>query len=89
MRPNWYLLAILTILLVLTAAMTVSSRMWMLSSHRELSMEKQKYAMLLDEEHALQVELVSRTDMNTIERRARQELGMQPLRYNQWRVLKP
>ncbi len=63
--------------------------MWMLGIHRDLRQERNKYNQLLDEEHALQVELVSRTDMNTIERRARQELGMQPLRYDQWRMFQP
>lgn len=89
MRPNGYILIFLMVLLVLMAAITISSRMWMLTTHRQLVREKQKYRTLLDEEHALQVELVSRTDVNTIERRARQELGMQPLRYDQWRVLRP
>lgn len=89
MTPRWHLMALLILLLVLSAALTVSSRMWMLNSHRDLSREKQKYGDLLDEEHALQVELVSRTDMNTIERRARQELGMVSLRHNQWQILKP
>ena len=89
MKPSWQLLVILTVLLVLTSAIMVSSRMWMLSSHRNLSRAQQQYSTRLDEEHALQVELVSRTDMNTIERRARQELGMVPLRHNQWRILHP
>lgn len=89
MRLGWPLLVLLTVLLVVTSAITVSSRMWMLGIHRDLSQERNKYNQLLDEEHALQVELVSRTDMNTIERRARQELGMQPLRYDQWRMFQP
>ena len=89
MRLGWPLLAFLVILLVLTAAITISSRVWMLESHRELSLTEKQYNELLDKEHALQIELISRTDMNTIERRARQELGMQPLWPTQWRVLKP
>ena len=89
MRPGWHLLAFLVILLVLTAAITISSRVWMLESHRELSLTEKKYNELLDKEHALQIELIARTDVNTIERRARQELGMQPLWPTQWRVLKP
>ncbi|MBF0401265.1 MAG: cell division protein FtsL [Magnetococcales bacterium] len=79
----------LSVLLVLTAAITISSRVWMLESHRELTQEQKRYNELLDKENALQIELISRTDMNTIERRARQELGMQPLWPTQWRVLKP
>ena len=89
MKPGWHLIALLTILLVLTAALTVTSRMWMLSIHRDLSHERKKHSKLLDEEDALQVELISRTDMNTIERRARQELGMQPIQHDQWRILPP
>ena len=89
MRPGWPLITFLTILLVLTAAITVSSRVWMLESHRELSQAEKEYNELLDKEHALQIELLSRTDINTIERRARQELGMQPLWPTQWRMLKP
>lgn len=89
MRPGWPLLAFLIILLVLTSAITISSRVWMLESHRELSQVEKQYNALLDKENALQIELISRTDMNTIERRARQELGMQPLWPTQWRVLKP
>ena len=89
MKLGWHILVFLTLLLVLTSAITVSSRMWMLGIHRDLSEERNKYNQLLDEEHALQVELVTRTDMNTIERRARQELGMQPIRYDQWRMFRP
>ncbi len=89
MRLGWPLIAFLTILLVLTAAITVSSRVWMLESHRELSRAEKEYSELLDKENALKIELIARTDMNTIERRARQELGMQPLWPTQWRVMKP
>lgn len=89
MRPGWPLIAFLTILLVLTSAITISSRVWMLESHREFSQVQKQYNALLDKENALQIELISRTDMNTIEHRARQELGMQPLWPTQWRVLKP
>lgn len=89
MKLDWRLLALLTTLLVVTAALTVSSRSWMLSSHRDLTEIKKRYNERLEEEHALQVELVTRTDMNTIERRARQELGMQPLKHDQWRMFQP
>lgn len=89
MKPGWPLLTMMAVLLVLTSAITVSSRMWMLASHRELQEHKRKQSELVDQEQALQVELVSRTDMNIIERRARKELGMQPLQPDQWRVLKP
>lgn len=89
MRPSWPLLAILTVLLVLASAITVSSRVWMLSTHRDLAQERRKYSDRLDQEHALQVELASRSDMNTIERRARQALGMRSLHPDQWRVLPP
>ncbi|WP_130469841.1 cell division protein FtsL [Candidatus Magnetaquicoccus inordinatus] len=89
MRFGWPMIALLTILLVLTAAITVSSRVWMLESHRELAQAEKEYNELLDKEHALKIELIARTDINTIERRARQELSMQPMWPTQWRVVKP
>lgn len=88
MKPGWPLLVLMAVLLVLTAALTVASRMWMLETHRELRHAEKEHAHLLDQEHALQVEWVSRTEMNTIERRAR-KLGMKPLRPDQWHLLKP
>ncbi len=87
MKSHWFLVAVLAALLVLTAAITVASRMWMLETHREWRQALKKQSQLLDQEHALQVEWVSRTDMNTIERRARMELGMMPLRADQWRMI--
>lgn len=89
MKSVWSILAMMSALLVLTAAITVASRMWMLETHRELRQEEDRQVQLLDQEHALQVEWVSRTDMNTVERRARKELGMVPLRADQWRKLEP
>ncbi|MBF0422582.1 MAG: cell division protein FtsL [Magnetococcales bacterium] len=84
MRPDTFIPAFLILLLVLTAAIIVTSRTWMLESHRELSNEEDVYLQNLDRERALKLELVTRTDLNTIERRAREELGMQPMRQDQW-----
>ncbi|MBF0369900.1 MAG: cell division protein FtsL [Magnetococcales bacterium] len=89
MKPDWLLPALLALLLVITSAVTVTSRMWMLEVHRDLRREEKKFAHLQDKEQELRVELVSRTDMNTIERRARKELGMRPPRPDQWLVVKP
>ncbi|MBF0140333.1 MAG: cell division protein FtsL [Magnetococcales bacterium] len=84
MKPNTFIPAFLILLLVLTAAIIVTSRTWMLASHRELRNEEELYLQHLDREQALKLELVTRTDLNAIERRAREELGMQPLRHDQW-----
>lgn len=84
MKPNTFLPPFLILLLVLTAAIIVTSRTWMLESHRELRNEEDLYLQHLDREQALKLELVTRTDLNAIERRAREELGMQPLRHDQW-----
>ncbi|MBF0273254.1 MAG: cell division protein FtsL [Magnetococcales bacterium] len=84
MKSPWLLHTLLTILLVITAAVTVASRMWMLEAHRELERQAKKRIVLLDQEQALQVEWVARTDLNTIERRAKKDLGMHPMRPDQW-----
>ncbi|MBF0175288.1 MAG: cell division protein FtsL [Magnetococcales bacterium] len=86
MRPYWLLSLVLIALLVVTAAATVASRSWMLTAHRALEAAQKERLQLLDEEQALQVEWVYRTGLNTIERRARKELGMEPPRSDQWRV---
>ncbi|MBF0340659.1 MAG: cell division protein FtsL [Magnetococcales bacterium] len=85
MRSPWLLHTLLTILLVITAAITVASRMWMLDAHRELETQSRKRLQFLDQEQALRVEWVARTDLNTIERRAKKDLGMRPMRPDQWR----
>ncbi|MEO5334519.1 MAG: cell division protein FtsL [Magnetococcus sp. YQC-5] len=85
MKTPWLLHTLLTILLVITAAVTVASRMWMLEAHRELERNIKKRVQLQNQEQALQVEWVARTDLNTIERRAKKELGMRPMRPDQWR----
>ncbi|MBF0191653.1 MAG: cell division protein FtsL [Magnetococcales bacterium] len=84
MKSPWLLHTLLTILLVITAAVTVASRMWMLEAHRELERQAKKRIVLLDQEQALRVEWVARTDLNTIERRAKKDLGMRPMRPDQW-----
>ncbi|HIJ84765.1 MAG: hypothetical protein HW380_3620 [Magnetococcales bacterium] len=84
MKLDTFIPVFLVLLLVLTAAITVTSRTWMLESHRNLRNEEKKLLQLLDKEQALKLELVTRTDLNTIERRAREELGMQPMRHDQW-----
>ncbi|NGZ06578.1 MAG: hypothetical protein G8237_09495 [Magnetococcales bacterium] len=84
MKSPWLLHTVLTILLVITAAITIASRMWMLDAHRELEKQAKKRIQLLDQEQALRVEWVVRTDLNTIERRAKKDLGMRPMRPDQW-----
>ncbi|MBF0164576.1 MAG: cell division protein FtsL [Magnetococcales bacterium] len=85
MKSPWILHTLLTILLVITAAITIASRMWMQEAHRELENHLKKRVQLLDQEQALRVEWVARTDLNTIERRAKKDLGMRPMRPDQWR----
>ncbi|MEO5346027.1 MAG: cell division protein FtsL [Magnetococcus sp. YQC-9] len=85
MRSPWLLHTLLTILLVITAAITIASRMWMLEAHRELEGLHKKRVQLQDQEQALRIEWVARTDLNTIERRAKKDLGMRPMRPDQWR----
>lgn len=84
MKSSWLLHSLLTILLVVTAAVTVASRMWMLEAHRELENDIKKRSKMLEQEQALRVEWVTRTDLNTIERRAKKDLGMRPMRPDQW-----
>ncbi|MBF0181774.1 MAG: cell division protein FtsL [Magnetococcales bacterium] len=84
MKSPWLLHTLLTILLVMTAAVTITSRMWMLDAHRELERLVKKRTELLDQEEALRLEWVARTDLNTIERRAKKDLGMRPMRPDQW-----
>ncbi|GAB0058281.1 hypothetical protein SIID45300_02628 [Candidatus Magnetaquicoccaceae bacterium FCR-1] len=85
MKSPWLLHTLLAILLVITAAITIASRMWMQEAHRELEGHLKKRVHLLDQEQALRVEWVARTDLNTIERRAKKDLGMRPMRPDQWR----
>ncbi len=85
MKTNWLLQTLLAVLLIITASITVASRMWMLEAHRELENNINMQIQLLDQEQALRVEWVARTDLNTIERRAKTELGMRPMRPDQWR----
>lgn len=85
MKSPWLLHTLLAILLVITAAITIASRMWMQEAHRELESHLKKRVHLLDQEQALRVEWVARTDLNTIERRAKKDLGMRPMRPDQWR----
>ncbi|MBF0147887.1 MAG: cell division protein FtsL [Magnetococcales bacterium] len=84
MKLDTFIPVFLVLLLVLTAAITVTSRTWMLESHRELRNEEKLLLQHLDKERELKLELVTRTDLNTVERRAREELGMKPLRHDQW-----
>ncbi len=83
-RHEWLLSVILAVILVMTSGALVASRVWILEAHRDLERMEQSRQRMLDEEHALQVEWVSRTDLNTIERRARQDLGMHPPEKHQW-----
>ncbi|MBF0188236.1 MAG: cell division protein FtsL [Magnetococcales bacterium] len=86
---KWIIPAILAVILAATAVVTVTSRNALLSAHRDLQTLEKRYRTLKEKEQTLRVEWVSRTDLNTIERRARSELGMLPPRTDQWRVVTP
>ncbi|MBF0308660.1 MAG: cell division protein FtsL [Magnetococcales bacterium] len=89
MKIDWFLIVVLSILLISTAAATVASRMWMLNAHRQLEETKKERVQLLDREQALKMELVFRTDLNTVEQRANKELGMVRPEAKQWLVAEP
>lgn len=84
---GWIEMVVLVVLLAVTSASIVASSFWLLESHRDLKEMEQKRMELMEEERALAVEWVFRTDLNNVERRARQELGMKPPRADQWWVL--
>jgi cell division protein FtsL len=87
MRADWLIPTFLIIILVVTAAITITSRMWMLDVHRELQTAEKKHSHLLDQKQALEIELVSRTNLNFTERLVRKKLGMRAMRHDQWQVL--
>lgn len=89
MKRPWLIPILLTACLVVTALATVDSRSRLLESHRGLKAEERQLARLLEKERALKVELASRSDLNTLERRAVEELGMRPPRPDQWVEVKP
>nr|CRH06756.1 conserved exported protein of unknown function [Candidatus Magnetococcus massalia] len=86
---SWMVISLLALVLLLTGAAIVASRNAMQDAHRELRKSEMNYLHLLNEESALQVEWVYRTNLNIVERRAREELNMRPPRPDQWRVIKP
>ncbi|MBF0446389.1 MAG: cell division protein FtsL [Magnetococcales bacterium] len=87
MKADWLIPTFLVIILVVTAAITITSRMWMLDVHRDLQTAEKKHTKLLDQKQALEIELVSRTDLNYTERLVREKLGMRAMRHDQWQVL--
>ncbi|MBF0454054.1 MAG: cell division protein FtsL [Magnetococcales bacterium] len=87
MKNDLLITTFLVIILVITAAITITSRMWLLEIHRDLQQTEKKQDRLLDQEQALQIELVSRTDLNYTERLAREKLGMRAMRPDQWQVV--
>ncbi|MEO5368429.1 MAG: cell division protein FtsL [Magnetococcus sp. WYHC-3] len=87
MRTGWMVSMLLVVVLAVSASSTVASRLWMQESHRKLSETEKEYRLLLVEEEALQVEWVFRTDLNSLENRARQELGMVTPTPDQWQVI--
>jgi cell division protein FtsL len=87
MKNDWLIPTFLIIILVVTAAITITSRMWLLDIHRDLQKAEKKQVLLLDQKQALEIELVSRTDLNYTERRVREKLGMRAMRPDQWQVL--
>lgn len=89
MRTRWVLLLFLAVLLAASAAATVASRQWMRETFRELDNARSEVRRLLVKEELLQVERVSRTDLNQVESRVRGELGMQLPRAGQWMRVEP
>ncbi|MGN7614415.1 cell division protein FtsL [Magnetococcales bacterium HHB-1] len=89
MRSSWSLAAILIILLTITSIAIVASRLFTLEAHRAYKREERRMDKLQEEEHTLRIEWISRTDLNTIENRARTELGMYPPKPEQWRIVSP
>ncbi|MBF0286112.1 MAG: cell division protein FtsL [Magnetococcales bacterium] len=89
MNGHWLLPTVLAIVLAASAAATITSRLWMQESHRELKKAEKKLQELNDKELELRLEWVARTDLNTMERRAKTELGMDRPRYDQWSIVPP
>jgi hypothetical protein len=87
MKNDWLIPTFFIIILVITAAITITSRMWLLEIHRDLQKAEKKQVLLLDQKQALEIELVSRTDLNYTERQVREKLGMRAMRPDQWQVL--
>jgi cell division protein FtsL len=86
MKTDWLIPTFLVIILVITAAITITSRMWLLEIHRDVQKAEKKQVLLLDKKQALEIELVSRTDLNYTERVVREKLGMRAMRPDQWQV---
>ncbi|MBF0622119.1 MAG: cell division protein FtsL [Magnetococcales bacterium] len=87
--PRWILPTLLSFLLVISAVAVINSRLWLQETHRELQAAHKELNHLRDEEQALRIEWVSRTDLNAIERRARDTLGMTAPKPDQWQVVTP
>lgn len=89
MKSSWLLTGLLLILLAVTAVSIVASRLWITDSHRQLKDAEKQQFQLLEQEQALQLEWVARIDLNTVEQRAKNELGMIAPRSDQWQVMAP
>lgn len=89
MKPGWLLITVLLVFLTATTIGTVASTQWVQESHRHLKEAESRLYHLLEQEQALKVEWVARTDLNTVEQRARTELGMVAPRSEQWQVVAP
>ncbi len=87
MKNDWLIPTFLIIILVITSAIIITSRMWLLDVHRDLQKAEKKQDMLLDQKQALEIEMVTRTDLNYTERLVRDKLGMRAMRPDQWQVL--
>ncbi|MBF0358653.1 MAG: cell division protein FtsL [Magnetococcales bacterium] len=87
MKNDWLIPTFLVVILVITSAITITSRMWMLDVHRDLQKAEKKQSQLLDQKQALEIELISRTDLNLTERLVREKLGMRAMRPDQWQVM--
>lgn len=87
MKNDWMIPTFLLVVLVITAAITITSRMWLLEVHRDLLQAEKQKIELLDQEQALEIELAARTDLNLTERLVREKLGMRAMRPDQWQVL--
>lgn len=88
-HAGWMAHAFLLALLVLSALLTVASRMWIIEGHRDLVKAQVQLKELTEHERALHVELIARGDLNMVERRAAEELGMVWPQSDQWVLVEP
>lgn len=88
-QGGWVIMALLVFLLAASGAAMVGSRVWLLEAHREMKEREAELRRLGLREQLLRVEWVARTDLNVVERWAKEEKGMRLPRAEQWRLVKP